>query len=122
MLISSIIGIVISIFAVIMTLLKEFIIPVFLKPKIVFQYKEDMPFRIENAYIPNGQDANIKVCFIRFSVCNNGRRPATNCRAQIYAVYCGSKIHDNYQGFPLRWANRPIITDYTKAIEINPKI
>ena len=78
-----------------------------------------MPFRIENANVPNDQDELDKACFVRFSVHNRGRRPAINCRAQIYAVYCNSGIYDNYQGFPLRWANRPINLDYAKAERLN---
>lgn len=119
MLILSIIGIVISFSAITLTLLKDFIFPKFLKPKIVFQYKEAMPFRIENAKVPNDQVKLDKACFVRFSVQNKGRRPAINCRAQIYAVYCNSKLYDNYQGFPLRWANRPINLDYAKAERLN---
>jgi len=119
MVILSIIGIAISFIAITLTLLKDFIFPKFLKPKIVFQYKEDMPFRIEDANVPNDQGELDKACFIRFSVHNKGRRPAINCRAQLYAVYCDSKIQDNYQGFPLRWANRPINLDYAKAERLN---
>ena len=100
-------------------MLKDFIFPKFLKPKIVFQYKEDMPFRIEDANVPNVQGELDKACFVRFSVHNKGRRPAINCRAQLYAVYSDSKKHDNYQGFPLRWANRPINLDYTKTERLN---
>jgi len=104
----------ISILAILITLLKDFFIPFFHKPKIVFKYKEDEPFRRDNVRVINvpGRLSS----YLRFSVRNAGNRPALNCRCQILEVEKDSAKFGDYQGFPLKWAGRPEpILDQSKA-------
>jgi hypothetical protein len=98
-------ALIISIIVAIFTLMKDFIIPLLLKPKLKFIYKEEVPYRRENVII-NNVELN-KGSFIRFSVINVGKRPALNCRCQIFKLEQSSKRYGDYIGFPLRWASRP---------------
>ncbi len=97
-------ALVISLIAILFTALKDFILPLIRRPKIKFEYSENIPFRKSNVPL-NG--TNTLGCFLRFSVENTGKSPALNCRCQIYLVEKDSNVYDAYQGFPLRWANRP---------------
>jgi hypothetical protein len=96
---------IISVFAIIIAALKDFILPLFLKPKLVFGYTDQPPFRRSNVSI-NG-DTSLKGTFLRFSIKNEGRRPALNCRCQVLQVKQEGRVYGDYQGFPLKWASRP---------------
>jgi len=99
-------AIVISIFAIIFTLLKDFILPIFFKPKLDFNYEESRPYRRTNVRINN--IPNVLGTFLRFKVRNSGRRPAMNCRCQIFKIEDNThQLFEDYQGFPLRWGSRP---------------
>ena len=89
--------------ALIFTLMKDFIIPYLLKPKMKFKYAEKPPFRRES----NLNGSNNKGCFLRFSVINIGKRPAKNCRCQISTIEKNSLEYRDYRGYTLRWASRP---------------
>ena len=94
-----------SVIAIIFTLLKDFILPLWFKPKLVFHYEEKPPFRREEITINN--EPNHKGTFLRFSVRNEGRMPAINCRCQLLGVEKEGKVYGDYQGYPLKWASRP---------------
>lgn len=98
-------ALIISLFAIIFTLLKDFILPWWFKPRMKFFYEEKPPYRRENVMI--NKDPNLKGTFLRFSVKNTGRSPALNCRCQLLKVEKENKLYGDYQGFPLRWASRP---------------
>ena len=95
----------ISFIAIIFTLLKDFILPWWFKPRLEFNYEEKPPYRRENVVI-NRQN-NLRGTFLRFSIKNTGRAPALNCRCQITKLERGGKLYGDYQGFPLKWASRP---------------
>lgn len=101
----------ISFFTFIFTLLKDFIIPWFLKPELKFAYEEKAPYRRDKVtyVIPNvnGQVQNCIGSFLRMSVKNVGNRPALNCRCQIYKVINNKNEELDYSGYPLKWASRP---------------
>lgn len=96
-------ALIISIVAVVFTLMKDFIIPFLLNPKLNFEYKEERPFRRESDI----NNSNNLGCFLRFSVKNIGKHPAINCRCQILSIEKGSNQYGDYQGFSLKWAGRP---------------
>lgn len=98
-------ALIISLIAIIFTLMKDFILPWFFKPKLKFEYQEEIPYRREDVII--NRNADLKGSFLRFSVENIGRRPALNCRCQVLRIEKDSEIFGDYQGFPLRWASRP---------------
>ena len=98
-------ALVVAIIAIIFTLMKEFILPLFFKPKLEFTYKEKQPFRRGNVII--NRNADRRGTFLRFSIKNIGSRPAMNCRCQILKVERNNELYEDYQGFPLRWASRP---------------
>ena len=95
---------IISILSIILTLLRDFILPWFLKPKLKIQYKEEFPYRRENR--PVDSSLNWRT-FLKFSITNKGDKPALNCRCQILRIERDKKILEGYNGFPLKWANRP---------------
>ncbi len=97
-------ALILSVTAIIITLLKDFIIPLFFKPTLEFKYEEKAPFRRENVSINRTPTTGT---FLRFSAKNIGRKPALNCRCQILEVKKGQTKYGDYQGFPLRWASRP---------------
>ncbi len=99
------IPIVLSIIAILFTLLKDFILPLFIKPALKFKYSELSPYRKENTIINN--NPNFKGTYLRFMVKNDGRASAINCRCQIQIILKNGKKYGEYQGFPLRWAGRP---------------
>jgi hypothetical protein len=110
----------ISIIAILFTLLKDFILPFFFKPKFIFEYHEDVPYRREDIRINN--DRNRIGTFLRFKVKNIGNRPANNCRCQLSRVedIDNHRSYGDYQGFPLRWASRPeSIIDQIKGERLN---
>lgn len=96
---------IISLIAILFALLKDFILPLIFKPKLHFKYEEKSPYRRENIGLTNAPD--IKCTFLRFSVKNNGFKPALNCRCQIQKVERNNELYGDYQGFPLKWASRP---------------
>lgn len=96
---------IVSVIAIVFTLLKYFIFPWIFKPRLKFYYEEKPPFRREN--IRSDKNPKLTKTYLRFSVKNTGRRPAINCRCQILKVEKNAKLHGDYQGFPLRWASRP---------------
>lgn len=111
-------ALIISFIALTFTLMKDFILPWFLKPKIKFEYKEQTPYRRENIII--NRDLKNIGCFLRFSITNTGNRPALNCRCQVLKVEKDFKRYGDYQGFPLRWASRPeSIIDSTQGERLN---
>lgn len=98
-------ALIMSVIAIIFTLFKDFILPLFQKPKIEIKYIEDRPFRRDNVNI--NRIPGLLGCFFRFSVKNIGNRIAENCRSQILTVTQDNINIGDYQGFPLRWASRP---------------
>ena len=99
-------ALIISFFAIILTLLKDFILPLIFKPKLVFSYAESIPYRRSNVGIIN--QPRVTGTFLRFKIKNGGSRPAINCRCQILRVEDNNNtLFGDYQGFPLRWASRP---------------
>jgi len=72
-----VIAIAISIIALIFSLLKDFIIPCFQKPKLKFKFENDIPFR-------RFTTSHTRSCFLRIRVRNVGKTPALNCRCQIF--------------------------------------
>lgn len=96
---------IISVIAILITLLKDFILPIFIRPRLTFNYKDEKPYRRED--IKTNEKPPQFGCFLRFSVKNLGNRPALNCRSQIYSVSQNNSKYGDYQGFPLRWASRP---------------
>jgi len=82
-------ALIISCIALVFTLMKDFIIPWILKPKLKFEYKEERPFRRDNVII--NRNITDKGCFLRFSVKNVGNRPAINCRCQILTAESNSE-------------------------------
>lgn len=100
-----ILALIISLIAIIFTLLKDFLLPIFFKPKLEFKYEEEPPYRREDVII--NRDQNLRGSFLRFSVKNIGRIPALNCRCQIQKVKIDDEEYGDYRGFPLRWASRP---------------
>jgi len=100
-----ILALIISIIAIILVFLKDFILPWWFKPELRFNYEEKPPYRRENVVINRIRD--LKGTFLRFAVNNAGRRLAINCRCQILKVEKEKKLFGDYQGFPLAWASRP---------------
>ncbi len=96
---------IIACIALLVTMMKDFILPMLIKPKLEFTYREERPFRRSNVAI--NRDSDMLGAFFRFSVKNIGRSPAINCRCQIEAVKKQDAIFGDYQGYPLRWASRP---------------
>lgn len=96
-----------SIIAILLTLAKDFILPLWFKPELVFRYEEKPPYRRNNLSIGGQPNPNLKGTFLRFEVQNVGRRPALNCRCQILKVEKENKLCGDYKGFPLKWASRP---------------
>lgn len=98
-----------SLAAIIIALLKEFILPWFYKPKLEFKYEESPPYRRANVQqisrLPNQQTTY--GTYLRFSAKNYGSRPAINCRCQVSRIEKDTKPFGDYEGYPLRWANRP---------------
>lgn len=104
-----VIALIISFGAILIALLKEFIVPWFYKPKLEFKYEEYPPYRRADVQqIPRlpSQQATFGT-YLRFSAKNNGRRPAINCRCQISRIEKDTQPFGDYEGYPLRWANRP---------------
>ncbi|MEJ2267647.1 MAG: hypothetical protein P8X70_01055 [Nanoarchaeota archaeon] len=95
----------ISFIAIFIALLKDFILPWFFKPKLIFKYSDLNPYRRENVVI--NRNSQLKGTFLRFMVKNIGTKPAINCRCQIQSVWKNGQKYEDYQGFPLRWASRP---------------
>jgi len=100
-------ALIISFIAIIFTLLKDFILPIFFKPKLDFNFENSGPYRRTNIRIFNAPQ-NIYGTFLRFKVSNSGRKPAMNCRCQVLKIEDNNhQLFGDYQGFPLRWASRP---------------
>jgi len=95
-----VIAIAISIIALIFSLLKDFIIPCFQKPKLKFKFENDIPFR-------RFTTSHTRSCFLRIRVRNVGKTPALNCRCQILSIEKDNEIYGDYTGCPVRWASRP---------------
>lgn len=96
-------AIIISIVALVFTLMKDFIIPLFKRPKLKFVYAPRSPFLRDCP-----MSGAINGCFLRFSIKNYGNRPAINCRCQIISINTkNGNPYLDYQGFPLNWAARP---------------
>ncbi len=117
-------AIIISFVAILIALLKDFILPFWKKPKLEFEYKEKVPFRKENIAIGNLKLKSASVVneikplgtFLRMKVKNNGKNPAINCRCQIFNIVKESEVLNDYEGFPLKWASRPeLILDQRNA-------
>jgi len=98
-------ALIVSILAIIIALLKDFILPWFYKPKLKFKYTDSNPFRRENVII--NRNPQLKGTFLRFMIKNIGNKSAINCRCQILRVLKNGKKYGDYQGFPLKWASRP---------------
>jgi hypothetical protein len=77
-------------------------LPFVQKPKLNFQYKNEVPFQRDCP-----MNGNITGRFIRFSIENNGNRPALNCRCQILNIEADGNRFGDYHAFPLNWAARP---------------
>ena len=100
----------VSVLAIMITCLKDFILPWFYKPKFEFKYEEKPPFRRPNEKIGEviiNRTQNLIGTFLRFSAKNIGRVTALNCRCQILTVLKDGRKYGDYQGFPLKWASRP---------------
>ncbi len=98
-------ALILSIVAITLTLLKDFILPLFFRPRLAIRYLDNNPFRRKDVWIADAQ--GIVGTFIRFSIKNIGNVPALNCRCQISRVEKEQKNFNDYMGFPLRWASRP---------------
>jgi len=96
---------IISVISLLISLLKDVILPLIFRPKLVFKYEEEISFRREDVVI-NGNQYH-RGTFLRFSVQNIGSRPASNCRCSVLEVFKDGSSYGDYAGFPLRWTSRP---------------
>lgn len=103
--------------AILFTALKDFILPIFIKPKLEITYIDKEPYKRAPIILHPG---SILSAFDRFKVENIGRITAKNCRCQIFQVIDSKGKEIDLQGFPLRWASRPDAkTDFSKTERLN---
>jgi len=106
----------ISILALFFTLLKDYIIPFLIRPKMVFYYDNRPPYKRDFIQYNLGSG----YCygdFFRIEVKNIGSSTAKNCRCQIYDVLnLTSSQQVDLAGYTLKWASRP---DFSERLEIH---
>jgi hypothetical protein len=103
--------------AILFTLLKDFILPSIIKPRLKITYLNKEPYKRAPIILYPG---SILSAFDRFKVENIGKVTAKNCRCQIYQIKDSKGKEVDLQGFPLRWASRPDSgIDFTKAERLN---
>jgi len=115
-------SILISSLALIIVLLKDFILPFFYKPKFEFKYEDNVPYRRDdvNLLSSGGSSTRNSSTFLRFSAKNVGGSPARNCRCQVLSISSDTPMDRDYEGFPLRWACRPeAMIDQAKGERLN---
>lgn len=107
----------VSVLAIIFVLLKDFIIPFILKPKLKITYTDKEPYKRAPVILSPG---SILSAFDRFKVENIGKTTAKNCRCQVYQINENNGKDIDLQGFPLRWASRPDSkSDFNKSERLN---
>lgn len=100
-----ILAIILSVVAILFTALKDFILPWFIRPNLVFTFEDRRPFRRDRVNLK--RTPGLMGTFWRFSVRNIGKSSALNCRCQIERVLRNGESYNDYAGYPLRWASRP---------------
>ena len=90
--------------AIFFVALKDFIIPLILKPNLEISYSPKEPYKRFPIMISPGSNFG---AFDRFKVNNVGKEIAKNCRCQIYSIKDKDGKSIDLQGFPLMWASRP---------------
>ena len=94
------IAILISLIALVFSLLKDFILPCIRRPKLNFKYENEAPFlRYTNSHTLSS--------FLRIRIKNVGKSPALNCRCQILKIMKNNDNYGDYTGFPIRWSGKP---------------
>ncbi len=93
-------AILISLFAVLLTTFKDFIIPIFVKPKLKFSYENKEPYI---KFIKRNNNLNYN--FFRFEVKNFGESSALNCKCKIINMKMNEgTLFEDYEGFNLKWS------------------
>lgn len=102
-----IVPITLSIIAIIFSALKDFILPMFFKPRLEISYGQKWPYKRQVNIVDTGSNQRVLGFFYRFKIKNVGRGTAKNCRCQIYSIKSKEGNELNLDGFPVRWASRP---------------
>ena len=83
------------------------------KPKLKITFHKKEPYTRAQIII----NSSVMSAFDRFKIENPGKEIAKGCRCQIYSIKDSDGKEIDLQGFPLKWASRP---DLSERLNIGP--